>query len=161
MGRFIFISILLMVGVNFAHAEICFDSEEQYNQVKEKLPPILQSPPLYFGSQGFKANVAAQIFLVEGKLKFDLFAATIIGAKKISNYVHICVQENTVTLSYDNDKKEKIEITSAATIDVKGVSLGKLATHAQYADAQAKVARRDKSIKIPTAPESPAPGVGQ
>ncbi|MBC7467166.1 MAG: hypothetical protein H7256_14345 [Bdellovibrio sp.] len=138
---FIFLGLIS----NQCLAEVCFKNEAEYQAAKEKLPALLQGIPIYLGYGGFKATVASRLNFADGELKFDLQAATIIGATTVSEYVNLCVDDRTVTLNYKNGKSEKVQLTSKG-VEVKGVTLAKLANQAAYIESQKSVFNRDPSL---------------
>ena len=127
---------------------MCFDNEAKYKEYKEKLPSIIQAIPLYVAVDGFKATATAKVsFSSDGKIKFDIIAATIIGPKVISEYVGVCVDDKKIEVTYKNGKMEVIEVVDEKNIKVQGVSLAKVSDHNQYIAKQADVYRRNPDVK--------------
>lgn len=149
MRLILFFTILVFVTTFATAAPICFENEEQYNEVKDKLPAVFHEQPVFFGAQVWKATVAARVAIINGKVKYDVIAAPVMGKEiVVSDYVKMCIDGMKIKVLYFDGVKEDVKILSDTGLETRGVVLEKK-THAEFAAIEKIIYAKVPTIKHP------------
>lgn len=135
----------------WAHQEVCFRNQGEYEAVKAQLPGILQEIPVYLSAKNFLVTAAVSIKFENEQTRF-FFNCTREIEEPIEDSILICATDQEIRLIFDNEVVEKVSIKGPDQVNLRGLLLMNKTTE----DGFNKMARLIDEKTAPNASQTPS-----
>ncbi|OFZ29031.1 MAG: hypothetical protein A2622_13135 [Bdellovibrionales bacterium RIFCSPHIGHO2_01_FULL_40_29] len=113
---------LLFFGAEaiLATDEVCFKNQDEYQAIKEKLPKIVQTIPVYLTHKSFLASAVGSVQFVDGTIRFFFNGTSLVVNEPIEKNISICASDKMIRLVFPVKPDENIAISGPTEVKLRG-----------------------------------------